>query len=326
MSSLSRIAALFALTLAVATSTAFAGTLEEDLELMMTWFAGEFDNHLQVVEEKEAEVPPEQPHEWIHSIFQPVELPAFGGNVYYVEQHTEGDPGNIYRNRIYSFSINEEEEAIQLTIYSFADSAAMVGAHEDPSKLAGLTPGTVRTLPGCEVFWKKEAEDRFIGYMPDGACRITSRRTGKTIIIDDDLVLTPDEIWIGDRATDEDGNYVFGNKAGIPHKLKRSHDFGCWAVVKDERSDEWTTVARGLVLHDQGGWASITTEGENPQTYKLELEQRVYSGEREVAVLKLGVYEEGKEESTAYTWTEPTSKNIGMNLRWFQAGCTAKEE
>ena len=158
MSKLARFALLSALTLAVTASPSFSGSLEEDLDLMMSWFAGEFDNHLQVVEEEEAENPPEQPHEWIHSIFRPVDLPAFGDNVYYVEQYIEGDPTNIYRNRIYSFTPNEEEEAIQLTIYSFADSAAMVGAHEDPSKLAGLTPENVRTLPGCEVFWKKKRE------------------------------------------------------------------------------------------------------------------------------------------------------------------------
>ena len=324
MTTLARTTALSALALLVAVTMTSAGTLEEDLELMMSWFAGEFDNHLQVVEEEEAEQPPEQPHEWIHSIFQPIELPEFGDNVYYVEQYIEGDPTNIYRNRIYSFSTNEQEGALQLTIYSFKDADAVVGAHKDVSKLEGLTMDDVRSLPGCEVFWKRK-DDHFIGYMPDGACRVPSRSSGKVIVIDDDLKLTPDEIWIGDRATDEDGNYVFGNKAGIPHKLKRSHDFACWAVAKEDvEAEQWSAVARGLTLHDQGGWARITTEGDNPQSYMLQLEQRVYTGEREVAVLKLAVYEEGKEDSTAYSWSEPTSTNIGMNLRWFQAGCTRK--
>ncbi|MEX1312125.1 MAG: chromophore lyase CpcT/CpeT, partial [Candidatus Sulfomarinibacteraceae bacterium] len=296
-------------------------SLEVDLEVMMEWFAGEFDNHQQVVEEIEAEKPPEQPHEWIHSIFQPVELPVFGDHVFYVEQYTDGDPTKIYRNRIYSFSINEEMEAIQLTIYSFKDHEAVIGAHEDPSKLEGLTMEDVRTLPGCEVFWKKQA-DNFIGWMPDGACRVPSRRTGKIIVIDDDLVLTKNEIWIGDRAEDEDGNYVFGNKLGIPHKLMRSHDFTCWAVVRDGDDGEWGTVARELTLHDQGGRAFITTQEDPPRNLKLELEQRVYAGERRVEVLKIAVYEEGNDESLSYSWAAPDSTNVGMNLRWFQAGCT----
>jgi hypothetical protein len=307
----------------VAGAPVFAGSLEDDLELMMTWFEGEFDNHLQYLEETEAEEPPEQPHEWIHSIFHPVELPEFGENVFYVEQYIDGDPANIYRNRIYSFSINEEVEAIQLTIYSFKDHEAVIGAHLDASKLDGLTMEDVRTLPGCEVYWKKHG-DNFIGWMPDGACRVQSRRTGKTIIIDDDLVLTKNEIWIGDRAEDEDGNYVFGNKLGIPHKLKRSHNFACWAVVKNQDDDEWGTVARGLTLHDQGGRAEITTNEAEPRHFRLELEQRVYSGERSVDVLKIAVYGQDQDESLSYSWAEPSSTNIGMNLRWFQAGCTKK--
>ena len=307
---------------ALIAAPAAATSLEDDLELMMSWFAGEFDNHLQFLEEQEAENPPEQPHEWIHSIFHPVELPAFGEHVFYVEQFTDGDRSKIYRNRLYSFSIDRDKQAIQLDIMSFADAEAVIGAHLDPSKLAGLGPDDVRTLPGCEVYWTREGDDRFIGSIPDGACRVESRRTGKTIIIDDDLVLTRDEIWIGDRAEDEDGNWVFGNKLGIPHKLKRSNNFSCWAVVRDGEDGGWGTVARGLTLHDQGGRASITTNDDPPRNLRLELEQRVYSGERSVDVLKIAVYEEGRDESLAYSWAAPDSSNVGMNLRWFQAGCS----
>jgi len=306
-------------------SAAAAGSLDDDLELMMEWFAGEFDNHQQYLDEVEAETPPEQPHEWIHSIFQPVELPLFGDHVFYVEQYTDGDPAKIYRNRIYSFSVNEEVGAIQLTIYSFKDSAAVVGAHLDPAKLEGLTTDDVQTLPGCEVFWKKQA-DNFIGWMPDGACRVPSRRSGKIIVIDDDLVLSKNEIWIGDRAEDDDGNYVFGNKLGIPHRLQRSHDFACWGVFTPVGSKEWEggTVVRRLTLHDQGGRAEIVTNDAEPRHFRLELEQRVYAGERRVEVLKIAIYEEGNDESLAYSWAEPSSRNIGMNLRWFQGGCTKK--
>jgi len=325
MRNLGSLAALAALALFLVAAPATADSLEYELELMMDWFAGEFDNHQQHVDEIEAETPPEQPHEWIHSIFQPVELPVFGDRVFYVEQYIEGDPTNIYRNRIYSFSINEEVEAIQLTIYSFKDHEAVIGAHLDPTKLEGLTMDDVRTLPGCEVFWKKQA-DNFIGWMPDGACRVTSRRSGKIIVIDDDLVLTKNEIWIGDRAEDEDGNYIFGNKLGIPHKLQRSRDFACWGVVAPEGSKEFEggTILRGLTLHDQGGRYEIVTNDAEPRHFRLELEQRVYAGEQRVEVLKIAIYGEDEEKSLAYSWAEPDSKNIGMNLRWFQGGCTRK--
>jgi len=113
--------------------------------------------------------------------------------------------------------------------------------------------------------------------------------------------------WIafGDIAIAEDGT-VYGSAT----------DFG-------GTLPNYTAVFFRMNL-DGTGYTEITTGGEIPLTYKLELEQRIYSGERQVEVLKLGVYGEDREESLAYAWTEPTSMNIGMNLRWFQAGCTKR--
>jgi len=36
------------------------------------------------------------------------------------------------------------------------------------------------------------------------------------------------------------------------------------------------------------------------------------------------LYEAGKEQAFAYTWTEPEGKKIGINLRWIQVGCKAR--
>ena len=61
------------------------------------------------------------------------------------------------------------------------------------------------------MFWRKIGSE-FIGSMPTGACRVESKRSGKTIIIDDYLKLSENEIWIMDKAVDEDGNYIYGHK------------------------------------------------------------------------------------------------------------------
>ena len=140
-------------------------------------------------------------------------MPAFGENVFYVQQYINDDPAQIYRQRIYVFVPDYEQNAIRLIIHIPSDAEALVDAHLDNSKLDGLTPEATRTLPGCDVFWKRQA-NRFVGFMKEGACTYMSERSGKRIIIKDDLVLTENEIWIADSATDEDGNWVFGNKAG----------------------------------------------------------------------------------------------------------------
>jgi hypothetical protein len=318
---------LAAFCVAVAASGVGARTnLDADLKLFTSWFEGRFDNHAQTVEEKEAGT--EHPHEWIHSIFKRVDLPAIGRDVFYVQQYMDGDETKIYRQRLYVFSVNRAEKAIELRIHTFADEKAVVGAHLDPSKLAGVTLDKLDAPKGCEVFWRlTKARDKFEGSMKPGACRVVSKRSGKALIISDDLFLTKDEIWIRDQAKDEQGNYVFGNKSNVHHKLRRARVFDGWtAVLKDGSTElrgedgpaETWEGKRGLMIHDQGGRLRINDR------FSAELAQLSYrNGTR---VLKLGIVDNASGKTVAYTWGDPDSERIGINLRWIQAGFTLQGE
>lgn len=200
-------------------------------------------------------IPQDAVPERIHSIFKRVDLPAFGEHVFYVEQYLDGDPAKIYRQRLYSFSLDDAEQAVKLVIHIPSDVKSLVGAHRDPSKLAGLTPAGTRAPPGCEVYWRRRG-DAFIGAMKPGACRIESQRSGKTIVVSDDLYLDEDEIWIHDRAVDEQGGHVYSNKAGIPNKLRKVSWFACWLSVRREGvADGYPTAwsfDRDIGVHDGG--------------------------------------------------------------------------
>jgi hypothetical protein len=296
--------------------------LTADLKLMMEMFEGEFDNYAQAWEDKERKA--EYPHEHIHSIFHRVNLPAVGEHVFYVKQYTDGDPAKIYRQRLYNFTLDEKEQAIRLDIYTFPDERAVTDAHLDPSKLAGLTKDRLRATPGCEVYWRRRGEE-FHGYMKP-TCRVNSQRLGKTIIITDDLKLNRDEIWINDQAKDEAGNYVFGNKSGVHHKLRRARWFEGWAVLRvaetgDDKKDY--EALRGLRLHDQGQMLPLVKANGEQTSYSLQLSHLTeQSSKTPVMVFKL--FEEGKSQAIAYTWTQPGAARVGINLRWFQSGFTLK--
>jgi hypothetical protein len=303
--------------------SAFAQNLSSDLKLMMKLFEGEFDNYGQAYAEKESKA--QYPHEHIHSIFARVHLPAVGEHVFYVKQYMDGDPAKIYRTRLYNFVPNEKAGAIELRIYTFPDEKAVNDAHLDPSKLAGLTTDKLRATPGCEVYWKREGE-AFRGSM-NPTCRVNSQRLGKTIIITDDLKLTAEEIWINDQAKDEAGGYVFGNKSGEHHKLKRVRTYEGWAVLKvaetgDDKKDY--VVMRGLNLHDQGQILRLVKPDGEKTKYSLQLAHLMeQSTKTDVLVFKL--FEEGQERAINYVWTQPRAERIGMNLRWFQSGMTLKK-
>jgi hypothetical protein len=61
--------------------------------------------------------------------------------------------------------------------------------------------------PGCEVYWRRQ-EQQFIGTMKPGACRVKSQRSGKTLVITDNLVLSNRSLTILDQAVDETGAYT----------------------------------------------------------------------------------------------------------------------
>ena len=301
--------------------------LKTDLKVMMELFEGEFDNFAQVWEEKEQKA--QFPHEHIHSIFHRVSLHAVGENVFYVKQYLDGDPAKIYRQRLYNFTLDNQEGAIRLDIYTFPDEKAVTDAHLDAAKLNGMTTDKLRATPGCEVYWKRAGED-FNGYMKP-TCRINSQRLGKTIVITDNLKLNQNEIWINDQAKDTEGNYVFGNKSGVQHKLKRARYFDGWFALRkdDSRSLEEGKAedfisTRGLRIHDQGGSVALVGPNGEKTKYRIELATLIQpTAKVEVLVLKL--YETGNDRALAYAWTQPDAWRIGINLRWLQTSFTFKK-
>jgi hypothetical protein len=311
-------------TFALVTGAA-AQNLKNDLALLTRWFEGRFDNYAQTVEQKESKT--EFPHERIHSIFHRANLPNIGENVFYVQQYLDGDETKIYRQRLYVFAPNEKERAIELRIYTFDDEKKYRDAHLDASKLKDLIAANLKATPGCEVFWRLDKTGaKFEGSMKPDACKIFSQRLKKNIIITDDLFLTKDEIWINDQARDEQGNYVFGNKANVHHKLKRAQIFTGWTAVLKDGSTEMRGAdapaeawdgQRNLQIHDQGGTVKIN------EKFSAELAQLAYkNGTR---VLKLGIVETASGKTVAYVWASPEAERIGINLRWIQAGFTLQK-
>ncbi len=293
-----------------------------ELELMMQWFEGEFDNFQQVHREKLDSVPVDLRHNHIHSIFKKVEAPALSQHAFFVKQYLDGDKNKVYRQRMYAFSYDEQEKAIRLDIYAFASpelEKKYAQADQDPTPLKNLTMNELRATPGCEVFWKRNTPEYFDGYMKERACHFFSQRSNKRIYISDNLRLYPDAIWINDQAEDEQGNYVFGHKEHIPHKLRRVYYYTGWAAIKLPGAEKHTLV-RGLRLHDGGQRTAI--HDANGQVLPYEIELSVVSYSPTVEVLKLAIYEAGQSKSVGYTWAMPGSNRIGFNWRDMEAGFT----
>lgn len=313
-----------------AAQTAPDAVMTRDLADFLDWFEGRFDNDRQVFFATDLGVPEDARHERIHSVFRRVDLPAFGEHVFYVEQYSGADASNIYRQRIYVFTPAPETGEIRLDIHAPRDPARLAGAHLDADLLAGLTPADATAFPQCAVYWRRQ-ENQFIGATRRGECRVVSQRSGEALLIEDDLVLTPDALWIRDRAETEAGAYVYRNRAGIAHQLRRARPFLCWVAVlrgvshgesgEGVPSDRWD-FRRDVFIHDQGGRAVIETDETPPRRVELRLRDVDWPDGARRGSLTLYVHEAGEDRAVSYAWGEAGAERIGINLRWMQASCT----
>lgn len=307
----------------ITSSVISAQPVSNDFHLMLKWFAGEFDNFQQVQQEKEDSVA--VPHEHMHSLFLPVEIPAVGDHVFYIRQYADGDPNKVYRIRLYTFHPLEKGERIELRIWAFKEETKFRNAHTEPDILKTLTKDDLKGFPGCELQFKRDG-DAFKAKLDinNRTCRVVSSRSGRTLFFGDEIVLTRDEIWIHESAVDDKGNPVFGRKDNVPHKLKRCHYFDGWAVVPYVvEGEEKYHVFRNLSLHDQGDRKRLVTSDGDSLDYWVELARLTYT-QTNIDVLKLAFYNNLEERAFAYTWTEPHAHRIGMNLRYIQSGFTKR--
>ena len=104
--------------------------------------------------------------------------------------------------------------------------------------------------------------------------------------------------------------------------------YGGWAAIKRQhldpkaQDDKWISM-RNISTKDDGQIITIM-DRDQPTPYSLELIVITYE-QTNTTVLKLALYEKGKDKSIAYIWGEPGAGRLGLNLRWMQTGFTRED-
>ncbi|MHA7820177.1 MAG: chromophore lyase CpcT/CpeT [Erythrobacter sp.] len=280
-----------------------APPLEAQLAQWLDWFPGRYDSFAQA--DAQAELPEDERNYRRHSVFRRVDLPAFGPITFYAEQRRwlSGTPieGEVYRQRIYAITLDEERGAIRLRVHVPKDQTALLGAFAEPSLLEGLTPADTVVWPGCDLIWKWE-EGRFIGRLDPGACRFDSPAYGQKVQLEEYLLLSPDEMHFADRGLTMDGEYLFGMRGGEPTIARRARSFSC-----DVRETGHLGDRRGLWMHDQGGVVLLDAprpDGSPP------MRMRLLDGPKGLLLTVLAAGADG--EPLASTRAEAGSDAIGL--------------
>ncbi|MEP6341086.1 chromophore lyase CpcT/CpeT [Parasphingorhabdus sp.] len=187
-----------------------SSNLEADLDELLSWFPGVYDNHQQVYRQAVDKVDPELRQRHTNHTFSPLQISGIPGRTLYAQQYQHYDPRDLYRQRIYAFEVDKTEQAIRLTIYTPMEPSRLTDAHLDPAKVADMTAADFILKPGCEVYWKR-TEQQFEGYLKKYACSYYSSRYQKRVFLNETLIMRPNALILHDRAVDAQGVLVFGS-------------------------------------------------------------------------------------------------------------------
>jgi len=191
------------------TNNTVVNTLQQDLDTLLSWFPGEYDNHQQVYKEAVDKLPLEKRHRQTHNIFSEVRLDFIPGRILYAQQSQHYDLDDLYRQRIYAFEIDTTEQAIRLRIYTPKEPSKLKNGHLHPEIFTQLSNEDFFLKPGCDVFWKREGAV-FKGYLKENACNYYSDRFETKVYLNETLILRKDALLLDDSATDGDGKPIFG--------------------------------------------------------------------------------------------------------------------
>ena len=299
--------------------------LDANLARLSEWFAGEWDNYEQVMLAKDqSPAGSAPPHERVHALFLPVDVPAIGGSVFFARQTLDDDPARVFRLRLYRFVVEPEEDAIRLDQYSVNDEKSWRDAHRTPQRLSQLTNAELRYTPDCAVYFKYDASlQEFTGSPRPGACKVSSERLSKAVTVEDQIQLGKDKLWILSTARDQTGKLIYGNPQGIPHKQRKVRYFRGWIAINQagagaKPEDRAFRTMRNLVLHSEGRSVPITWEDGRRSGYSVQIARLSFQGDS-VRALTLKLLDDATGQPVSYSWADPDSRRIGINLKWFQS-------
>lgn len=176
---------------------------DEGLATLMTWLQGAYSNQAQVdagVLDADSNL--------LFPIFKQVDIPAFGEQVIYLQWHIGSPDGRLQRQRIWSFSADEQTGAISMDFFTLKDPSKWLNAHLDPAKVRDMTHDDVIGYPDTCVLPVVYDGGRYVARIPT-TCAIVSQSTKTSMTLQSETTIAPQHITYQEAGVREDGALVF---------------------------------------------------------------------------------------------------------------------
>ena len=186
---------------------------------------GHYDNGAQFEAAPETlKVPPSVAGEWLdlqYALFAPVDAPAIGDQVLYLEWRSGSADGPISRQRIWSFR-EDETGTVRMDFYAFVDGAPWAGRAEEPGAFLDLGPDALRGYgPACALYFAPAAGGGWHGAISAEQCSLVAA-SGRRMGIDAVVEITADgTIRYQESGRLESGQYAFRVPPTQPYEFER---------------------------------------------------------------------------------------------------------
>ena len=275
--------------------------LEAQLQLLMSWWPGQYDNHEQIVRQSGGGLSPltDHPFHRVHSRYERVTDSPLGTHVIAAVDYRDDDPVQLLRQRHYVVTVDVAAGALRLAQY-----APMITTGDGRGAGAGAA-GFQPLGPQCDLLLRFVG-GQFEGGLTPNACRIGGRP------VEYGLVVGPRYNWYRERP----GHYWF--------EQTRARAFICMVQENAAGDMRQTKFLKTLRLHDQGGRADI--DWPDGRTLTFTIHTRAFSSppEREYPLFR--IHEKGKDVPIAYAYAVDDAARFGLNLGWFYVRCYAEGE
>ena len=290
-----------------------------DLLVLTDWFEGEFDNEEQrwFQADPRSNTPEDERHVRVHATHTRIDAPDFGKHVFYVEEYTENNPEQVYRQRLVIFSTAADADGIRMQQGFFHEPERFLGARRDPSVFDGLAEADVFFLDQCDVFWKRVA-GQFQGGMLPKACVFGEGEDRRYAV--HDLYLSETKYWRVDSTfLVADDSLHIGMPADEPFELRRVKRFSC-GITFDPRGPE-TQEITDIPLHSQGGSADVTRERDGQEFTLLMRDKEYPYYSTRPDFIYFSIRRKGELASVVFTVNDPDSRSLGVNTGDLVAYC-----
>ena len=200
---------------------------EEDLDRMVRWLPGTYDNTLQAKLDVQKGVHPA--HDAVELAVVPLGSVSIGRNAFYLQEMAADDPRRVLSQQVAIFRVTDR--GIVESIAGLVEPLRWRDGQRESDIFMGMTPKDLKPINGCELIWKRETQPgkpekklsqeealkvtdklRFIGANDPKKCEESSHVVLGLVNVELRSELTMNELAMAELQYDSNGQVLVGNK------------------------------------------------------------------------------------------------------------------